>query len=135
MDWVRIFAEIFIILAAAVVLGIGGWLTGSFRGLRRRQSKQAAAVDARLDRIEKGIVKIEDLDRHAVIDRVGALERSLAALGERCLKSGDLDRVHQRVDKLTTEVHSMAGKLDSLDKLDKSVGRIHDYLLSRGEGK
>ena len=132
MDWVRIFAEIFIIVVAAVVLGIGGWLTGSIRALRRRQSKHALAVDARLDRIEKGIVKIEDLDRHAVIDRVGALERNLAALGERCLQSGDLSRVHERVDEMAGEVHSMAGKLESLDE---SVGRIHDYLLSRRGGE
>ena len=74
-------------------------------------------------------MRVEEIERHGVIGRLLELEKSQAAFQERCLKSEDLTRVHERVDNLTKEVHSMTGKLGSLDE---SVGRIHDYLLAKG---
>lgn len=56
------------------------------------------------------------------------LRVDFSALEARCLKSEDLTNVHKRVDALTKEVHSMGGRLESVDK---SVGIIHDYLLNK----
>ena len=127
--WLSLAVEVAAIVLGAGILGIVGWLVGSIRDISSRQLKASIAIDRRLDHIEKNIVKIEDLDRHDIIDRVGNVELEQAADRARSLKAGDLTRVHERVDVLAREVHSMTGTIGALDE---SVGRIHDYLLQQG---
>ena len=127
MPWLSLLAEVLAIVLSAVILGAVAWLRRSLSALAAAQAEQAEKYDRRLDRVEREIVKIEDIERHEVIKRVGRLEVALAE----SVKTAELDRVHGRVDLLAAEVHSMAGRLGSLDK---SVCLIHDHLLGR-EGK
>ena len=127
MPWLSLLAEVLAIVLSAVILGAVAWLRRSLAALSAAQAEQSEKYDRRLDRVEREIVKIEDIERHEVIKRVGSLEVALAE----AVKSAELDRVHGRVDLLAAEVHSMAGQLGSLDK---SVCLIHDHLLGR-EGK
>lgn len=124
MPWLSLLAEVLAIVLSAVILGAVAWLRRSLSALSAAQAAQAEKFDRRLDRVEREIVKIEDIERHEVIKRVGRLEVQLAE----AVKTAELDRVHGRVDLLAAEVHSMAGQLGSLDK---SVCLIHDHLLDR----
>ncbi|MDE0705700.1 MAG: hypothetical protein OXH59_18480 [Rhodospirillaceae bacterium] len=124
MPWLSLLAEVLAIVLSAVILGAVAWLRRSLAALSAAQAEQSERYDRRLDKVEKEIVKVEDIERHEVIKRVGSLEVALAE----AVKTAELDRVHGRVDLLAAEVHSMAGQLGSLDK---SVCLIHDHLLDR----
>ena len=127
MPWTSLAVEVAAIVLAATILGVVGWLTRSIRDLRRELAAADAANDRRLDYVEKQVIKIEDLDRHNVIERVGRLEVELA----KAVKSAELTRVHERVDALSAEVHSMAGKVESVDR---SLETIYNYLLKSTGG-
>lgn len=137
MDWLlSVAGEALAAVLAAAVLAALGWIGSSIRDLRREISDARAQADTRLDRAEKQLVKVEELERHDVIKRLGAVEMNLAKIEERCLGEGSLDRIHERVDQLTKEltkeVHSLGGKLESMSG---AVGMIQDYLLNKGAGK
>ena len=130
MDWaLSVAGEALAAILAAAVLGALGWIGSSIRGLRRDINDARDAADARLDAVEKNLVKVEDLDRHNVIGRLQAAELKLAGLEERCLGEGAVQRVHERVDLLAKEVHAMSGQLESVAG---STALIHDYLLNKG---
>lgn len=101
----------------AVLLAVVGVYTRQIASLKRANARRAA---------ENAALREQAADQNA------EMRAHLAALEARCLKSEDLTNVHRRVDGLTKEVHSMIGKLDSLDA---GVARIHDYLLNKGGGK
>lgn len=130
MDWMGVVTETAAVVLAAAITAAVGWIARSIRDLRRDIAAFQDSSDARLDAVEQKLVRVEEIERHDVIRRLGDLETSHARFQERCLKGEDLTRVHKRVDDLTKEVHSMVGRLGSVDK---SLGRIHDYLLARGD--
>ena len=127
MPWTSLAVEVAAIVLAATILGVVGWLTRSIRELRRDLAAAATITDKRLDAVEKQVVKIGDIERHNIIERVGRLEVELAT----AVKGAELTRVHERVDLLAAEVHSMAGKVESVDR---SIGTIYDYLLKNTGG-
>ena len=130
MDWaLTVAGEALAAVLAAIVLAALGWIASSIRDLRREIAALRDAGDLRLDRVEKQIVKVEDLERHEVIRRLGEAELKLAELEAGCLGKESLDRIHERVDDLTKEVHSLGGKFESAAG---SLALIHSFLLDGG---
>lgn len=137
MDWLQavadtIVGEVIAIVLAAAILGCVGWLTRSIRDLGERLESQAAKADARLDHIDKQIVKIEDLDRHDIIDRVGKLEVEMASVA----RSSELDRIHTRISErasenaeIRAEVSGVAGEVKAVHQ---QVNTIVKHLIEQG---
>ena len=133
MDWVlSVAGEALGAVLAAVVLAALGWIASSIRDLRREIAGLRDAGDLRLDRVEKQLVQVEELERHDVIRRLGAVELKLAEIEASCLGAESLDRIHERVDELTKEVHSLGGKFESVAG---NLALIHSFLLDKAGGK
>ena len=130
MDWaLSVAGEALAAILAAVVLAALGWIASSIRDLRREIAALRDAGDLRLDHVEKQLVKVEELERHEVIKRLGNVELKLAQVEASCLGKESLDRIHERVDELTGEVHSLGGKFESAAS---SLALIHSFLLDGG---
>ena len=129
MDWaLSVAGEALAAILAAAVLAALGWIASSIRDLRREIAALRDAGDKRLDRVEKQLVQVEELERHDVIRRLGGVELKLSKLEASCLGTESLDRIHERVDELTKEVHSLGGKFGSVSE---GLAMIHSFLLDK----
>ena len=125
------------ILGGEVYFGPDNMLTldeRSLRDIRNSHDSHAEAVDGRLDKVEQQIVRIDELDRHKVLDRVGALETKMAA----AVKSGDLDRLHDRISGVRQEYSGLHGEISGMagevKAMHQSLTTIVQHLLDRPEG-
>ena len=129
VDW--LLASAAEILAGLVLAGLA-WVANSIRELRREIARSNSATDARLDRTEKQIVKVEELERQQVIRRLGEAEVKLARIEALALGEAALAPVFERINGLAKEVHSLGGKFESVTG---SLEMIHGYLLGKGQGQ
>ncbi|MXY66958.1 MAG: hypothetical protein F4Y47_00140 [Acidobacteriia bacterium] len=130
-DWLlAVLAEAIAVVLASAVLAALGWVVGAVRDLRNEIKGMASGFDARLDKAETRLVLVEEMERQEVIRRLGDVEVNLAALEARCLREGALSEIHQRVDGLTKEVHSLGGKFEGAAR---SLEMIHSHLLDKGQ--
>lgn len=130
-DWMlAVLAEAIAVILASVVLAALGWVVSAVRGLRAEIAAQNAGFDTRLDKAETRLVLVEEMERHEVIRRVTEAELKLAEIEASCLGRESLDRIHERVDGLTKEVHSLGGKFEAAAG---SLEMIHAYLLGKGQ--
>ena len=134
MEWIQAAMEMLGTVLGAAILAAVGWVIRSLRDIRDRHSSHAGAVDRRLDLVEQRLVQVGELDRHRVLDRVGELETQMAAT----VKSGDLDRLHDRISGVRREnagLHSeIAGLGGEVKAMHQSVTTIVQHLLDRPEG-
>ena len=128
MDWMDLATQIL----AGLILGAISWMIHSMRGLGRRLDEFESAVDGRIDPLEQRLVRVEELKRHNVIERVGDLERQVAA----CTSQDQLRRIHARIDddvkaraELGQEISAVAGKVDAIHG---TMQVIQKHLMERG---
>ena len=133
-EWIAAVMEMLGTVLGAAILAAVGWVIRSLRDIRDLHSSHADVVDKRLDKVEQQIVRIDELDRHKVLDRVGMLETQMAA----AVKSGDLDRLHDRISGVRRESADLHGEVSGLAgevrAMHQSVTTIVQHLLERPEG-
>ena len=133
MDWLLSVAgeAIAAILAVAVTAALG-WVASSIRGLGREIERLRASSDERLDRAEGRLVKVEELERHNVIERLGKCESQIASL----VTAEDVTRIHARIDELQSSEAALAAGIGEVKGLvesqSKQLGIIQQHLLERG---
>ena len=134
MEWIPAAMEALGTILAAAILAAVGWVIRSLRDIRSHHSRHAGEVDSRLDRVEQQIVRIDELDRHRVLDRVGELETQMAA----AVKSSDLDHLHERISGGRREGAELRGEIAALSgemrAVHQSVTTIVQHLLE-GKGR
>lgn len=133
MDWLlSILAEAIAVILATGVIAALGWIGASIKGLRREIADLRSAADDRLDRAESRLVKVEELERHNVIDRLNACERQIASL----VTAEDITRIHSRIDKLQHADASLAEGIGQIKGLvEAQTGQlriIQQHLIERG---
>ena len=96
-----------------MALGLLAVYTRQISALRESNARRAAEI-----------VRV----RERSDDQAADMRAQMAALEARCLKSDDLSNVHQRVDKLTKEVHAMAGTMTAVHA---TTQLIQQHLMER----
>ena len=128
MDWTDLATQIL----AGLILGAISWMIHSMRGLGRRLDEFESAVDGRIDPLEQRLVRVEELERYNVIERLTEVERQVAA----CTSQDQLRRIHARIDEdvearaaLGKEISAGAGKVDALHG---TMQVIQKHLMDKG---
>ena len=131
MDWSSLVTQV---LAAAILAAVG-WVIRSLRDLADRQSEHASAMDARMDKVEQDMVKVQELERHDVLKRLGDLEVQAAASVTR----DQVARIHARVDEVHRDNLSLVKEIGEIAGTVKAVRgatqAIQDHLLAKGNSK
>lgn len=128
-------------LGAGLIVVVGGFwavaqvtarqydrlLTERFETRDKAESESKGKIDQRFDQVDQKISHLTHEDEK-LADRVGELEKIVAGAPNK----EDLNRIHERMDMVAKELHSLRGEFNgALDPLVRSMDRVNDYLLNR----